>query len=119
MIKPTKRVNQWKSFIEIINKTEIGSLITRKKILRHVYKSPVVWKKYSRATTVDQYRRTLDLLGILDKVELGIYRVNYHVRTNVPAYKFTKAAYDRKLHWKLWFMIKEDVLKEFIIKEDI
>ena len=118
MIKPTKRVNQWKSFIEIINKTEIGSLITRQKILKHVYKSPVVWSKYSRATTIDRYRRSLDLLGILDKVTLGVYRVNYHVKPEVSAHKITKAAYKKKLHWKEWFMKKEDILKEFIIKEE-
>jgi hypothetical protein len=119
MIKiPITKVSQWEKFIEIINQTKIGSLITRQQILKHVYKSPVVWRKYSRATTVDRYRRSLDLLGIVDKVELGVYRVNHHVKPGVTAHKITKEAYKRKKHWKEWFMKKEDYLREFIITEN-
>jgi hypothetical protein len=79
-----KVVTAWAKVKAFINKQPIDNIILRKDLIHHVYKGPMP-KKFnsSYGSTVDNYRKLLTILGILEYADRGQYRVKYHVREDL------------------------------------
>ena len=108
-----KTMNQWHLLRDYINSTKIGELITRKEINKEIYKDPVVWKGYSRVTTLDGYRLSLTHLGILHVIKRGVYRVDHHINTDVTMSLIKEFAY-KNPSWRDWFIPEEIKIKHLI-----
>lgn len=106
-------MSQWSKFRDFVNASPLGSIITRQEALFHVYENKGNWKGYSRQTTVDGYRLILTNLGILDKYKRGQYKVNHHVREDVPLETLKRLAYPKR-DWREWFVPKKDRMKSVI-----
>lgn len=78
-----KKLNQWQKLLQLIESTEIGSVIYRKQILKCAEKKPNAHLCYA----VDSYRRYLTLLKVLEETsKLGCYKVISHI----PQKEFSK-----------------------------
>ena len=106
-------MSQWNKFREFVNKSPIGSIITRQEVLFYVYENRGQWKGYSRQTTVDGYRLILDRLGIVIKYKRGQYRVMHHVREDVTLETLKRLAYPKR-GWQEWFIPASDRRKRVI-----
>jgi len=79
--KEEKKLNVWKMLKEYINSKKVGETITRKDIIYHVYKGPMPARyRSSYGSTLDNYRRLLTRLNILEHTGRGEYKVKYHVK---------------------------------------
>jgi len=92
--------DKWNKLINYINKIKIGERITRRQLLKLIYNDPC-YRVSSYGTTVDQYRRILGIMGILEIVDRGVYKIKYHINPNSSVSEMKKAAYSRD--WREWF----------------
>jgi hypothetical protein len=77
-------VNVWQSIKEYINSKKIGDTIYRKELIQHVYKCAYVsYPKGSYGSTLDNYRRLLTRLGILEHTNIGEYKIQHHIRNDL------------------------------------
>jgi len=100
-------MNKWKALKEYINSRPIGTVITRKQLLKVIEKR--VAARY--ITTMDSYRMQLKGVGILETVKVGphvlfgSYRICFHIKDSVTTSQLRKA---KSNTWKSWFYdIKE------------
>lgn len=79
----------WSKFKEYINSAEIGSLITRKDILSHVYggKHPLT------CLTIDVYKRCTELNGIISTAGRGMYIKLRDIPVDMSSTEFRERAY--------------------------
>ena len=107
--------NQWQLFREYINSIPIGEIMARQKMLHYVYENRKHWIGYSRQTTVDGYRLALTRLGILSPAGRGKYKIECHIRTDIPFDKIKRLAYPKR-GWQEWFIIPEKRRESLIQK---
>ena len=91
-------MNKWETFKKYINSREIGTIITRKQIMYFIYKGPKP-PTSSYGSTVDNYRRCLTILGILEHVDRGKYELCYHIRNNLTSTELHSTAYGGYRNW--------------------
>lgn len=88
-------MNKWETLKEYINSKEVGSIITRKDIIK--------FNKYRRTssygTTIDNYRRCLKILGILGYEDRGKYIVKHHIRKDLTSSELKSIAYGGFREW--------------------
>lgn len=92
---------KWNKLIKYINSIEIGEIITRRQLLKLIYNDPC-YRGSGYGTTVDQYRRILSMIGILDIEENGVYKVLHHIRPNALASEVKEVAYSGDVY-REWF----------------
>ena len=92
------KLNKWEMLKNFINKQPIGNTITRKDILYLIYKKPRLVKS-SYGSTIDNYRRCLELLGILNSLDRGLYKIEYHIKNDLSSTELKKLAYGRYRRW--------------------
>ena len=109
--------NQWQLFRDYINSHPIGDNISRQNVLKHVYQDRKNWVGYSRQTTIDTYRLALDRLGILALVARGLYKIEYHIRTDISFEKIKRLAYPKR-DWQEWFIVPEKRRESIIQKQN-
>ncbi len=92
-------MNKWKKIKKYINSKEFGSVINRKDMRYYINGRYIKWAgEYS--TGEDNYRRMLTLVGILEHVERGNYKIIYHIRNDATSTEVKQAAYSG---WGQWF----------------
>lgn len=95
----------WKPIKDLINETEIGKTITRKQIIFKVYGKTKPCEKWGLPS--DRYRRALAILGFLEIVDRGVYKVLAHIKPELTSHKLWKCAYSND--YLQWFHnFKED-----------
>lgn len=74
----------WDKLKTFINDRKIGDIILRKDIIYYVYGGPMP-KKFggSYGSTIDNYRKLLTILGTLEWVDRGEYKIKYHIREDL------------------------------------
>ena len=74
----------WEKLLKYINSKEVGDTIKRRDIIYHIYGGPMP-KRYqgSYGSTVDNYRRLLTRLGMLDHSGRGEYELKFHIREDL------------------------------------
>lgn len=88
-------MSKWETLKNYINSKEVGTIITRKEILKfNVYK-----RTSSYGTTIDNYRRCLKILGILENEDRGKYKICCHIRKNLTSSELKKIAYGGFRQW--------------------
>jgi hypothetical protein len=92
-------MNRWQTFKKYINSREIGTIITRKEIMYHIYKGPTPPNTSSYGSTIDNYRKCLELLGILEVVSRGKYKLCYHIRNDISTSELQRTAYAGFRRW--------------------
>jgi len=92
----------WKKYKDYINKRNIGDVILRKEVLPHLYGGHQNIPKSTYGTGGDNYRRMLEMLGIITTVARGQYKILYHIKENVTATQAHEMAYCN--NWKQWFI---------------
>jgi len=98
-------MSDWSNLRDIINKTPIGGIITRKQIHGGVYRT----HRTSGDTSIDNYRVCLDRIGILSKYKRGQYKVNHHIKEDISIGVINRLAYPRK-GWQEWFIPERERL---------
>lgn len=99
-------MSMWKRMKRYINERQIGDVITRQDMLHYLYQGPPP-KHSTYGTGGDNYRRCLDILGVLEIVARGQYKILYHIKENVTATTIKEISYSD--NWKRWFInIKKD-----------
>ena len=93
-----KKLNKWQTIKEFINRQELGAIINRKEIMQMIYNGPAP-RTSSYGTTIDNYRRCLTILGILEHVSLGKYKLHYHIRDTLTASEVRAMAYGGYRSW--------------------
>ena len=88
----------WDKLKNYINDKSIGDIIHRKELLQYNITPPMPG---THGTTVDKYRRCLELIGILEKHKLGQYKILYHIKDTVSLSFIKKIAYSRS--YRQWF----------------
>ena len=58
-----------------------------------------------RQLTIDLYRRTITMVGFIEIVNRGQYKILKHI-PDIPISRLTKMAYNDS--WKVWFIKPED-----------
>jgi len=93
-------MSMWNRCKRYINKREIGTVITRPEFLYYLYQgAPPKCQTYG--TGGDNYRRCLSILGILEIVERGKYKILHHIKEDVTATYIKEISYGNS--WKQWF----------------
>ncbi len=93
-------MSMWNRCKHYINKHEIGTVVSRQDFLRYLYQgSPPKHSTYG--TGGDNYRRSLSILGILEIVKRGHYKILYHIKPDVTATHIKELSYGDS--WKQWF----------------
>jgi hypothetical protein len=69
---------------EYINSKKIGDTIHRQELIQHVYKGPMP-KRYSTSygSTLDNYRKLLTKLGVLQWIDRGEYKLRYYIKNDL------------------------------------
>lgn len=101
-------MNKWQALKQYINSKPIGTIITRKEILKYLEKQKIA----NYVTTIDTYRMLLSHVGILDRVMVGphvlfgSYKIAFHIKEKTTLSQIRKAANPNS--WESWFYdIKE------------
>ena len=94
-------MNKWQTLIKYINDKPIGTIINRKDMRYHINNGPSRTRTLVYRTTDDNYRQTLAMLGVLETVKRGTYKILYHIRKDLSLYEAKKAAYSQD--WRKWF----------------
>lgn len=77
-------MNVWQSIKEYINSKNIGVTIRRQELVYHVYKGPMPARyRASYGSTLDNYRRLLTKLGILEHTGRGEYKLKHYIRNEL------------------------------------
>ena len=97
----------WKLFRTYFNKLDINAEFNRSDILHSVY-VPDVAKEIKRyETTVDQYRRYVELAFCLEKIGWGVYKKIRNIPENLSSIShLKKRVYDKT--WRSWFIPIEE-----------
>ncbi len=96
-------MTKWEALKEYINSRPIGTVITRKKLLRSIEKR--VAARY--ITALDSYRIQLKVVGVLETVKVGShilfgsYRICFHIKDSVTTTQLKRAA--KTNSWENWF----------------
>jgi len=74
----------WDKLKTFINSKNVGDVIHRKDIIHYIYNGPMP-RKYlgSYGSTVDNYRKLLTKLGILEHTGRGEYKLRYYIREDL------------------------------------
>ena len=76
----------WKKLLTFVNSKSIGDTILRQDIIHHIYNGPMPAKyRSSYGSTVDNYRRLLTRLGMLEWSSRGEYKLKHHITNNVSS----------------------------------
>lgn len=94
-----KKINKWEALKRFINGQELETIINRRDIMKLVYDGGTPPKTSSYGTTIDNYRRCLTILGILEHVSLGRYKLHYHIRDTLTASEVRAMAYGGYRSW--------------------
>jgi hypothetical protein len=94
-------MNQWQIIKNYINSKPIGYIITRPKLRNVACNGSPLPQGISHTTTVDNYRRCLTILGILELKERGKYKILHHIKEDITSSFLTKVAYSND--WRQWF----------------
>lgn len=92
-------MSMWTRCKRYINKRQIGTVITRPEFLYYLYQGPP--PKYQRYGAGDKYRRCLSILGVLEIVGRGKYKILHHIKENVTSTLVKEISYGH--NWKQWF----------------
>ena len=91
---------KWEKLLKYINDKPIGTIFNRRDMRCYINGKHIPSAgKFS--PTEDTYRRILTILGILENVERGQFKIIYHIRKDLSASKAKKAAYSQA--WRSWF----------------
>ncbi len=101
-VNSPKRGTAWKRLREYINSMEVGEVFTRQQMLEKLV-HPDMRKGYQ--LSVDLYRRTITIVGFLEIVARGQYKILQHI-PDISISRLTKMAYNDS--WKIWFLKPED-----------
>ena len=94
-------MNKWQKIKHYVNSHPVGTIINRMDMRCYINGKHVPWYgNYS--TTEDNYRRILTMLGILEWVERGKYKILHHVKKDLSSRQAKSAAYGDS--WKSWFI---------------
>jgi hypothetical protein len=93
-----EKMNKWEEVKRYVNSKEIGTVITRKDLMNLIYNGPHP-PTSSYGTTVDNYRRCLVLLGILDHTNIGEYTLRYRMREDLTVAELRSLAYGGYRSW--------------------
>ncbi len=93
--------SQWNILRNLINSTEIGKTMSRQQMLKTIFSQTTSGGSAKYGYTVDVYRRSLAIIGILEIVSRGVYKVKNHIKSNASISQIKKAAYSRD--WREWF----------------
>jgi hypothetical protein len=91
-------VNKWEKIKTFINKLPIGTIVSRKEIIFLIYNRTYI-NKSSYGSTIDNWRRCLELLGILEPAGRGLYKVKYHIRKDLTSTELRDCAYGGYRRW--------------------
>ena len=91
-------MNKWEKIKRYINSKKIGTVIYRKNLMHHIFHGPHP-PTSSYGTTVDNYRRSLTKLGILEHTDLGEYTIRYHIREDLTSTELKAMAYGGFRSW--------------------
>lgn len=79
-------MNVWQMLKEYINSKQIGDTVYRKEIIYYIYKGPMPARyQASYGSTLDNYRRLLTRLGILEHIGWGKYKVKHYIRKELTS----------------------------------
>jgi hypothetical protein len=98
--KEMNNITKWQHLRKYINQRNIGDTIIRRDILKQIYKTNSGFKSASM-TTVDTYRRMLELIGVLQTKKPGVYKIKYHIREDLTCHELNKLAYGDE--YRRWF----------------
>jgi len=90
--------NLWKSFIEFIHRRPVGSVFTRQEMIQELDPRKDI---PGQQRTIDLYRRKLSILGFLEIVSRGQYKIRCMPRIDLKSSDVHKAAYGSS--WRGWF----------------
>ena len=77
-------VSKWSMIKEYINSKNIGDIILRQDLIHHVYDGPMPARyRGSYGSTIDNYRKLLTNLGILEWVDRGQYKLHHYIRNEL------------------------------------
>lgn len=93
-------LSKWQRLRRYINEKDIGDTITRQEILKKVYKNDAIFKTGSM-TTIDTYRRMLELIDVLHVKKPGVYKIKYHIREDLKLSELANLAYGSG--YRQWF----------------
>ncbi len=93
-------MTKWEALKHYINSKEVGTTIYRKDMRYYIHNGPPP-KTSSYSTTEDNYRRILTILGILDHIGRGEYKILCHIKNDLTKSEAQKAAYPT--NWRNWF----------------
>jgi len=100
MEKENKK-SQFDILRDFINSTKIGRTISRKQMLNMIFSQTTSGGSQQYGYTVDVYRRYLSIIGVLEIVGTGIYKVNHHINESSSISSIKKAAYSNS--YREWF----------------
>ena len=79
-------MNVWQLIKDYVNSKKIGDTIHRQELIYHVYKGPMPARyRASYGSTLDNYRRLLTRLGILEHTGRGVYKVKHYIRKELTS----------------------------------
>ena len=91
-------MNKWEKLRDYINKEPKGSVFSRKKLLFLIHKDPK-YRTSSYGTTADNYLRCLIILGIIKRIDRGMYEVVYHIKKDLSSSELKSIAYGGYRKW--------------------
>lgn len=90
MAMMTTKRNIWKSLITLLNtRYDKYPEVKRQFIMVYIYDKKMKWYPY----TVDSYRRILELLGYLEKIKPGLYKMIKRIPENLTLKRAKYTAY--------------------------
>lgn len=92
-------MNKWEKIKEYINRRHLGHVFSRKYMLFLIYNNPK-HRTSSYGTTVDNYLRCLRILGIIETIERGKYKIKSHIRDDLSVSELKRVAYGG---YRTWF----------------
>ena len=93
--------SQWNILRDLINSIEIGKTMSRQQMLETIFSQTTSGGSQEYGFTVDVYRRYLSIIGILEIIDRGVYKVKNHIKLNASISQIKKAANSRD--WREWF----------------
>ncbi len=81
-----RKITLWEQIVTFVNSKKIGETIKRKDIIFHIYGGPMPARyRGSYGSTIDNYRRMLTRLGILEHTGRGEYELKHHLKKDLTS----------------------------------
>jgi hypothetical protein len=91
-------MNKWEKLKWYVNRKQKGAVFSRKNLLFLIYKDPK-YRTSSYGTTADIYLRCLIILGIIERIDRGMYQVVHHIKKDLSSSELKKIAYGGYRRW--------------------